>query len=822
MFCYNGFDKVIVSIVINKNLVLSPILKDSINLNIKEVFKLIETSLLKSNYIRTNNDLIDSLQKRESLTSTGIGDGIAIPHGVVKTLKTPRVVVIRLKGEGINWEGTLDDKKVNLIISILVPEGKRDDHFEILTKISKSLVSQENINLVRKGKPEEVVKTINSALKDKKVVKDDLKSEKTSNKDSLKIVGVTTCPTGIAHTFMAAEALETYAKKMGYSIKVEKQAAIGVKDELTEQEILEADFVIFGAGKEIEDKDRFEGKVGVELPIGVVIRETERIFKEMIADPVLIRTSNSSRKQDSNIKTKKNLKKKDFSSKISDSGMRHLLSGVSYMLPFVVVGGIFIALAIGIGAFWPDPQLFSTSSELSDYLITQGVDAALIAEITMEFNSGNFEEVIKLLNFNEISSPSNGAWGITGEVGNQAIISNSGMTWKHNFWRAMEGVGAAGFTLMIPVLAMYTAKSIAGRAAMAPAAIVALFANGNGNSFFNYDSMQFGNFENSVALGFFGSIAAGYLIGYMVKFFNDNLYDKIPQVLAGTIPIIVLPIGMSFLGWVFFAFAGYVPLYYIQYGLNLGVEGLINVNMLWIVGFLLGAMIAFDMGGPINKIAFLIGTLSVSGQLGDARIMAMVASAIVVPNFVAFFTVWLAKLFKVKTIDSEDRVNGTSAGIMGIIGITEGAIPFAVKFPKYMIPTFVLSGAIAGLLTSFTNLGNAAPHGGLIVYFVGAIGNMGVETNGFTPVLTNYGVGMFYVLIVIGSSLLGAFGATFWMKFDEKRVLRKQILTSSEISSDGGKIKKAKALSKNNSKVKIQKSFQVKKTYNNFFEHYPN
>ena len=431
--------------------------------------------------------------------------------------------------------------------------------------------------------------------------------------------------------------------------------------------------------------------------------------------------------------------------------MQALMNGVSYMIPFVIVGGIFLAVSLGIG-------------------------------------------------------------GSVSAKGGGLVIP------KDSFWYAINKIGSVGFTLMIAILGGFIASAIGGRAALAPAMIVS-FAVGNpldainsnsGSVFFNYQTLGFGGFDHNAALGFLGSIAAGLLIGYAVKLWNVLVSPHIHKNIKPIEPIIIIPILMVLAAWALFAFVLYLPLYWTSYGLNVGIKYLIAKNLFFIAALILGGMIAFDMGGPINKIAFLLGASLITS--GQPQVMGCIAAAIAVPPLGTGLAVVTRKLWRIKTYDKEDEGNAVSAIFMSLVGITEGAIPFAVKYPKQVIISNVIGGAIGAAVAALFQISDNAAHGGFIVYIVGAIGKNG---------LSNYLWGLFFVMSIIIGALVTATVMTLLIKYSEIKHKK-----TSNNEKDGATVKKVPNFlvkmkqrnKKNNSTVKNGKAVTngkaVKKTSN--------
>ncbi len=647
-----------------------------------KVLEEISNKLVENGIGLDAKEILAGFQEREKQISTGMSDGIAIPHVAHSSIKEPKIAIVKIE-KPVDWKA-MDGKPSDFIIAIAVPESGRDTHMDLLTQLTAKLANEDFIKKLKEMNEDEIVKFINEfKVEDKKV---------TNKKGAKNVVGISTCPVGIAHTFMAAEAIENACAKKGYNFKIEKQAAIGTKDKLTSKDIEEADIVLFAAGKEIEGRERFVGKVGIEWSsVGKVIKEADKMLEEAETNPQPINSGGGS----------SNVTSTGGAQASSGGVMRHALAGLSYMIPFVVLGGIFIAMSMGLGY---KPEL-------------------------------------------------------------NPITGNYDMVAQNSFWSAMNFVGVQGFTLMIPILAAFIANSIAGRSAIAPAAILSLaFNTGGGEATWNWDTMAFGGFTNSPALGFLGAIAFGYLVGYTVAVFNNKVNP--PKWLAPAMPIFVIPLLFTTVFWIAFAFVGYLPLYGLALLLNNALQAIADAGLLPVLGLLLGAMLAFDMGGPINKIAFFFGVGTIATQ---PEIMGMVGAAGPVPPLGCALGVLFGLLLGVK-FDDEDKTNATSAGLMGLIGISEGAIPFAIKYPKYVFAANMIGGAIAGMLAGFFHVTDVAAHTGPIVYLLGAVGHVDATT-GLAATSYSYGL-LFLLAIIIGSVVTGLIMAG-GLKYEQIRVAKK-------------------------------------------------
>ena len=640
--------------------------------NKDNILKHISKNAIKDKIALDDKKLFKALADREKEYTTGFQDGISVPHARIKSILKPIIYIVRNK-IGVDWN-SLDKKPTNLVIAILLPDNKKagNQHMQIIKNISNFLINKKDHSLLHKGKTIEIQ---NLLLKEENKIS--LKA-KNLNFKKYDFVAITSCPTGVAHTNMAAKSFERFAKENKLKIKVERQGAQGFVNKLTKKDVEKAKMIIIASSKQIEEKERFNNKKVLEVPIFDPIKSASKVYEKAQKKSKLFNFASS----------RKETLKQAFGSG-GAKPMQALMNGVSYMIPFVIVGGILIALSLGIGG---------------KYVSGKGLQVT-----------------------------------------------------PGTFWDATLGVGVAGFNLMIPILAGFIASAIAGRSALAPAMILGFVVGNQDDQLFNWDLLEFGQFENSAKLGFLGSIATGFLIGYLTKLWNKKISPKFPKVIKPIEPIIVIPLLMVLIGWALFAFFIYVPLFYISYGLEQGVETLIDRNLFFIAALFLGAMIAFDMGGPINKIAFLIaGGLIVRGK---PEVMGAVAAAISVPPLGTGLAVFSKKIFKVK-YDQEDEGNAISATFMSMIGITEGAIPFAVKYPKQVIVSNCIGGAIGAAVASIFQITDNAQHGGPIVYLLGAIGKDGV---------TDYVWGLFFLLAILIGALVTAISMNILLKISQRK-----------------------------------------------------
>lgn len=573
-----------------------------------DVFREID-DFCKSKNLNLNN-VYEKLLEREEISSTGFENGIAIPHGMIDNLNEEVLVVVRTNK--IDWN-SLDKGLTELAFCLLIPSGG-ENHLNNLSTLAKKMGDSGYIEKLKSLDNNELLKEMDSLY----LEEEPMQNHSQAN-NGKKFLAITKCPVGIAHTYIAAEKLEGAAKKLGYEIKVETQGSQGVENKITNADLKNCDGVIISADATVDELERFNGLNVLKTDIKSAIRTPEELFEKVLTAPV-----QSGDKFENKAESGE-----------KESLVKYVMNGVSFMIPFVVVGGLFIALALSMGGT-PTPE------------------------------------------------------GI--------IIP------EDSAWKAIEQIGVIGFTLMIPILAGYTAYGIAGRAALAPAMIAAMIAN---------NPALLGT---EAGTGFLGALLVGILTGYLVRWMNTW---KIPKVIKPIMPIFVIPIlGTVLIGGLFILVLGQ-PISFIMTELNNMLTYMASVPQLAIpLGFLLGAMLAFDMGGPVNKVAFLFGVASISA--GNPEVMGAVACAGAVPPL----SCGLATIVQRKRWNEEEQGAGIAALLMGLIGITEGAIPFAAGNPKAIMPAIMLASGIAGALGMIFGITCMVPHTGPIVGLLGATNNL--------------------------------------------------------------------------------------------------
>ncbi|MSS07810.1 PTS fructose transporter subunit IIC [Clostridium sp. WB02_MRS01] len=559
----------------------------------------------------------EGILKREALGSTAVGDGIAIPHAKVDAVKEPGLSAMVVP-EGVDYEA-FDGSLSHLFFMIAAPEGEADVHLEALSRLSTLLMDPDfKSDLTNARSKEEFLQLIDDK-ESERYQKKEVKAAQTK-KDSrgYQVLAVTACPTGIAHTFMAAENLEQQGKKLGIALKAETNGAEGVGNALTKEEIAAADGIIIAADKKV-DMGRFDGKRVVMATVTEGIQKGEELIKRAVSTetPVYHHSGSASSSESGDQEN------------VGRSIYKHLMNGVSHMLPFVIGGGILIALAFLFDDYSIDPSNFGKNTPLAAYLKT---------------------------------------------------------------------IGEQAFGMMLPVLAGYIAMSIADRPGLAVGFVGGLIAK-MGATFANPAG-------GSVNSGFLGALLAGFIGGYIVIMLK-KVFSKLPKSLEGIKPVLLYPLIGIFLVAVVTTFINpFVGA--INDGLTSLLNGMGGTSKI-ILGVVVGGMMSVDMGGPVNKAAYVFGTAQLAE--GNFDIMAAVmAGGMVPPIAVALCTTFFKKKFTEK-----ERQSGVVNYIMGLSFISEGAIPFAAADPIRVIPSCIVGSAVAGGLSMALGCTLRAPHGGIFV-----------------------------------------------------------------------------------------------------------
>lgn len=589
-------------------------------------------------------EYLEAVFAREESGSTGLGDGIATPHAKSAGVKEAGLAAMVVPN-GVDFEA-LDGQPSRLFFMIAAPEGAADTHVEVLSKLATMVIDPDFKNaLIQAATVDRFLELITAKeegnfdpsvegyikTEDEKApsITDAIEAKATEAIEKVvpkvsvdnphyEVLAVTGCPTGIAHTYMAAESLERKAKEMGISLKVEKNGASGIKDALTAEEIEHAKCIIVASDRQVE-MARFDGKPMIQTKVANVINKAEELLREAMSGtaPVYHASQSDKDSAESAINAKDSFGRQIY---------KHLMNGVSHMLPFVIGGGILIALAFLFDTFDPaNAKNFGSGTPLSAFLMK---------------------------------------------------------------------IGGASFGFMLPVLAGYIAMSIADRPGLVAGFVGGLLANQGGS-------------------GFLGALIAGFAAGYLVLLVK-KLVSGLPPALEGTKPVLFYPVlGVLFIG-IAITFIINPPVSALNEWLMNSLQTMGTTSRV-LLGLVFGAMMSVDMGGPVNKAAYVIGTGALA--TGEYGIMAAVmAGGMVPPLAIALCTTFFPSRFT-----EAERKSGITNYIMGLSFITEGAIPFAAADPIRVLPSCIIGAGTAGALSMFFECTLRAPHGGIFV--VPTIGN---------------------------------------------------------------------------------------------------
>ncbi|HFI0466152.1 TPA: fructose-specific PTS transporter subunit EIIC [Streptococcus suis] len=589
-------------------------------------------SLVDKGYVTDFDVFKTGIMNREAQTTTGLGDGIAMPHAKNAAVKEATVLFAK-SNKGVDY-ASLDGQPTDLFFMIAAPEGANDTHLAALAELSKYLMKPGFADKLRGvSSPEEVISVFDVAEAADKAAEEVVAAP---SGDRPFIVAVTACTTGIAHTYMAEEALKKQAAEMGVDIKVETNGASGVGNKLTAEDIKNAAGVIIAADKAV-DMPRFNGKPLVSRPVAAGIKQPEELINLILEGKASAYTASEGA---ATVESSEKLS-------LGKAFYKHLMSGVSQMLPFVIGGGILIALAF----------LF---------------DGALGVPQDSLGSLGSYHEIAAMF----------------------------------------MKIGGAAFGFMLPLLAGYIAYSIAEKPGLVAGFVAGAIAS-SGLAFGKIPYAAGG--EETLALagvssGFLGALVGGFLAGGVVLVLRNALRN-LPKSLQGLNAILLLPLlGTAITG--FLMFFVNIPMAAINTGMNNFLAGLEGSSAI-LLGLVLGGMMAVDMGGPVNKAAYVFGTGTLAATVADGGSVAM--AAVMAGGMVPPLAVFVATLLFKDKFTQEERNSGLTNIVMGLSFITEGAIPFGAADPARAIPSFIAGSALAGALVGLSGIQLMAPHGGIFV-----------------------------------------------------------------------------------------------------------
>lgn len=612
----------------------------------KDALNKLTDMLVEEGIIGNKDEFYKALLGREELSTTGVGDGIAIPHAKASCFEKAMIIYAK-SDEGVEWE-SFDSQPAKHIFMICAPANGADEHLKALATLSTALMNTEVKGKLDNATTKEEVKTIfEDFVKSTEEVKEKPKEE-SGSEDKKYIIAVTACPTGIAHTFMAAEKIKEAAKEMGLDVKVETNGQIGVENKLTKDDIERAVGIIVAADKKVEIA-RFDGHPTLFTKVADGINKPKELIQTVLDGNAAI-YHHSGEKSSSESTEGESVGRKIY---------KYLMEGVSNMLPFVVAGGILIALSFfwGINAFNPEDPSYNKFAELLFVL------------------------------------------------------------------------GKLAFSMMLPILAGFIGRSIADRPGFIVGMVGGILAD---PSILGLKSAAWLNYTPS---GFLGALVAGFLAGGIIIALR-YIFSWIPRSLDGIKPIFLFPVLGSFIMGVLMLFVVNAPMAFIMTSFKNFIEALSGGEKV-ILGFVVGSMMAIDMGGPINKAAYVTATalVTTSGTAGSDVMAASMVGGMIPPLAIALSATIYKNLWP-----ETQRGSALVNYVMGFAFITEGAIPFAASNPIRVIPPLFLSSGVAGALSMIFDCRSRAPHGGMFAVLVGAVTN---------PVM--------YLLALVIGTVMGAF-----------------------------------------------------------------
>ena len=620
--------------VLNKNVMLFDLQATDKEGVINEMVQ----SLVDNGVVTDFDTFKAGIMNREAQTSTGLGDGIAMPHSKNEAVKEATVLFAK-SNKGVDY-ASLDGQPTDLFFMIAAPEGANDTHLAALAELSKYLMKPGFADKLRQASTPDQVIAAFDAEEQEAAAEEAKKAEavkEAASSDKPLIVAVTACTTGIAHTYMAEEALIKKGEEMGVTVRVETNGASGVGNRLTAEEIAKAEGVIIAADKAVETA-RFNGKKLISKPVAAGIRQTEELIQTILDGKAdVFHAENAAEASASQEKLS-----------LGGAFYKHLMSGVSQMLPFVIGGGILIALAFLIDQIMGVPTDLESLKQLGSY-----------------------------------NQPA--AYFMT--------------------------AGKAAFGFMLPILAGFIGFSIAEK----PGLVAGFVAGAIADSGAALGNVAYGATKATIpaaqSSGFLGALVGGFLAGGVILVLRKVLAG-LPRSLDGIRSILLLPLlGVGLTAAIMFVLN--IPMSAINTGMNTFLTNLGGSSAV-LLGLLVGGMMAVDMGGPVNKAAYVFGTGTLTASAlsgGGSTVMAAVMAAGMVPPLAVFVA---TVLFKDK-FTKEERDSGLTNIVMGLSFITEGAIPFGAADPARAIPSFIVGSALTGALVGLAGLKLMAPHGGIFV-----------------------------------------------------------------------------------------------------------
>ncbi|ASZ08938.1 PTS fructose transporter subunit IIABC [Mesoplasma chauliocola] len=695
----------------------------------QEVINFLVEKLSNEKMIANKKDFKDAILKRESEASTGMGDGIGIPHAINDTVKEPCIAFVSLKSP-IDWE-SFDNKPVDLIFMIATNDEKGEAHLGALADLSKFLMKSEFQEALRKAKS---FKALQVAFNNKSEAK-----RVEAKEGKYDVIGITACPTGIAHTYLAEEKLIEYATELGLSVKIETQGRRGTENKLSQEDVDNAKVIILAHDKNIQGMGRFSGKQIIDTTTKDAIFNGKELIQDFGKNEKTITAKNVSSKDDE--------AGDDFSLKKFAQVKGNLLAGVSRMLPFVVAGGIIL----GIGF-------------LIDFAMGNGNPPVMPAEwytgwLANVWPTHVLNETGNTLTPEQIMSIGSTDWvnAWMGDFGTHSLTAG---------W--FTAIGKTGMMLMVPILAGYISYTIVGPQGLMPGFIAGVFADGLGGVAYGTPGSWSGLWTRLIPVdipmqsGFIGGMVGAY-VAALIVFGLTVAFKKFKKSFHGIRDIVLIPL-LSLLGISLAMFALNIPLGYTMYGLQQFLKLLAEHNLLILLGAILGFMMCVDMGGPINKIAYVTGVLSVSGGLGSDPLITLTMAAAMAGGMVPPLGIALCTLIFRKAWTQKEKDSAKANWLMGAFFISEGAIPFMVTDPKRISLSAMAGGTITGLMVGAFKITLGAPHGGIAVFPLLKSGLVDLQSG----TAIGLGVGLYILSIVVGTVVMATI-LGFWKSYDIKK-----------------------------------------------------
>lgn len=595
--------------LLNENLII-------LDLDLKEKHEIISClckKLYESNAITSKEQFYNAVMEREKVSPTGLEEGLAIPHGKADCVKEPKIAMARLKEPITTWESVDEDNKVNMIFLIAIPKKEQGtSHIEVLSKLTTSFMKDGFIQALQNAKTKEEILNVISSIEEEKETKKEI------SENAPLVLAVTACATGIAHTYLAAEALENAASKLNIRIKVEKQGAKGIENKLTKEEIKKAEVIIFATDVSVKEIERFAGKKYLQTRVATPLKAGKETIEKALKTPTGIVEGTATNSTET-IK-----EKTSFLGEIK----RAFMTGISYMIPLVIAGAVIMGIArIGGSLF----------------------------DVTDIWDAKHLES-------------------------SNALV---------RLFCTMDGLGGRALGLMLPFIGGYVAYALGDRIAIAPGFIGGVLAK-------------------EINAGFIGALLAGIIAGYSVKLIIEKI--KLPGVASGITSILIAPVLGTLITGLSILYIIGEPIAGMNKALEVWLMGLSGSNKI-ILAAIIGGMVGFDLGGPVNKAAVTTS-------------MALLASGITTPNTAAQIAIivppiglGLATIIGKKKYKPALQEAGRSSILMGLVGISEGAIPFAIESPLKVIPVTVIGSALASAIGVLLGADNPAPISGFYGWF---------------------------------------------------------------------------------------------------------